>query len=88
VITFTRPPTVTNNYPVLSWNSTTEMSFKCSLDNEKYKPCGEGRSGQWTGNNVPDGQHVLKVRGTDSDGRVLVADTLRWKVSRGRFQLK
>ena len=85
VITFVSLPKVTNNYPVLKWQSTTEMTFECSLDNDVYKPCGDGRSGQWNGNNILDGPHVLKVRGTDSDGNVLVIASLRWDVSRGKL---
>jgi hypothetical protein len=85
VITFVQQPKVTNNYPVLEWSSTTEMTFKCSLDNKEYEPCGDGRSGQWNGNNIPDGQHVLTVRGTDSDGNLLVSARLGWNVGRGKF---
>ena len=85
VITFVSPPKVTNHYPVLKWLATTEMTFECSLDNGAYEPCGDGRSGHWNGNNVLDGPHVLEVRGTDSNGNVLVVSSIRWNVSRGRF---
>ena len=61
------------------------MSFKCSLDNENYKNCGEGRSGEWTGKNIPDGQHVFTIKGVDKDGNVLVVAKRTWKVSRGKL---
>ena len=82
-ITFIQPSAVTNHYPTLKWSSTTNMYFMCSLDDELYKPCGQGRSGQWIGNNIADGSHVLKVRGTDRDGNVLAFETFTWTVSRG-----
>ena len=58
------------------------MSFECSLDNEAYKPCGKGRFGQWSGDNVPDGQHIFKVKGSDN-GQVLTVATHSWDVDMG-----
>ena len=55
------------------------MKFECSLDNERYTPCGEGRSGQWT-RNVQDGRHNFKVKGTDNDGNVVEAEVTGWLV--------
>ena len=56
------------------------MTFECSLDNEEYNPCGRGKSGQWTKNNVQDGQHNFRVKGTDGDGNVVVAEVKGWIV--------
>lgn len=83
-IKFFERPTVTNNYPVLRWDSTTELSFECSLDNEAYKPCGRGIFGQWSGYNVPDGQHIFRIKGSD-DGKVLAVASYSWNVDRGRL---
>lgn len=56
------------------------MTFVCSLDNERYIPCGEGKAGHWIGYNVPDGSHSFKVNGTDSAGNVVIAEVSGWIV--------
>ena len=70
----------TNDSPVISWTSTTTMNFTCSLDSERYEPCGSGRSGQWTRDNVPDGGHVFRVKGQDNMGNTVGPETFSWTV--------
>ena len=77
VITFIDLPSTTNGSPVFKWRASKEMDFMCSLDNESYEPCGEGITGEWRRNNVPEGSHVFAVRGKDSRGEVLVESTLK-----------
>ena len=62
------------------WNAPTTMTFECSLDDGMYKPCGQGQTGQWTGRNVPDGQHNFKVKATDSVGNVVETEIRGWVV--------
>ena len=68
------------NSPTFKWTAPTTMTFECSLDNERFRQCGRGRAGQWRGNNVPDGSHNLRVRGTDSDGHELEVEIRGWTV--------
>ena len=41
------------------------MKFKCSLDYRTFFDCGEGVTGTWTGNDLPDGRHSFIIEGKD-----------------------
>lgn len=71
---------MTNAFPVLKWESTEEASFHCSLDNNPFFDCGEGRSGQWIGRNISDGPHSFKVRATDTAGNIATPKSWSWIV--------
>ena len=77
---FTQRRRIFKNSPTFTWTAPTIMTFECSLDGEMYKPCGRGRIGTWTGNNVPDGQHSLKIKATDDAGNVVEAEIRGWIV--------
>ena len=79
-IVFTQAPRIFSTSVTFKWNAPAEMTFECSLDKERYQPCGEGRSGQWTRKNVPDGKHSFKVKATDNDGNVVEAEIRGWIV--------
>ena len=66
--------------PKFEWTAPTFMMFECTLDNERFRNCGQGQTGEWTGNNVPDGLHNFKVRATDGDGNVVEAEIRGWIV--------
>ena len=68
VVTFINPPSKTNNSPQLTWRSTEQATFQCSLDGGPYFNCGSGVSGQWNQRNVREGTRTLSVRGTDLAG--------------------
>ena len=68
------------NSPTFKWTAPTTMAFECSLDNERFRECGRGRTGQWRRNNVPDGSHNLRVRATDSDSNELEVEIRGWTV--------
>lgn len=56
------------------------MNFQCSLDDERFRSCGEGVSGQWIGVNIPHGRHNFTVKGTDSIGNIVQAEVRGWYV--------
>ncbi|CAB3983302.1 Hypothetical predicted protein [Paramuricea clavata] len=62
-------PSVTKSSPTFRWTSSEPANFKCGIDNSfNLVDCNNGSSGQWTGENIPDGQHVFIVIGTDKFG--------------------
>ena len=70
MITFPKDlPTVTKSNPSFTWSSSESASFTCAIDNNFNRvDCGQGPNGQWTGNNIPDGQYVFIVSGRDKFG--------------------
>ena len=66
--------------PTFKWTAPTFMIFECSLDNERFRNCGQGKTGEWTGNNIPDGLHNFKVKATDSYGNLMEAGIRGWIV--------
>ena len=70
MITFpTDQPKLTKSNPSFTWTSSESATFKCGIDNSfNLQDCGEGIKGQWTKTNIPDGQHVFIVIGTDDLG--------------------
>ena len=84
VVTFINPPGKTNNSPQLTWRSTEQATFECSLDNEPYVNCGSGVRGQWSQRNLREGEHTLSVRGTDLAGNTGRETSHTWIV--GTFQ--
>ena len=79
-IVFNEAPRHSKSSPVFKWSAPTTMTFECSLDDESYRPCGKGTTGQWVGNNVPDGQHSFKIKATDSVGNVVETEVRGWIV--------
>ncbi|XP_028410633.1 uncharacterized protein LOC114533322 [Dendronephthya gigantea] len=59
-----RPRTNSSN-PTIEWTSSEDVEFKCSLDYRTFFDCGEGDSGTWTGDNIPDGPHSFVIEGKD-----------------------
>ena len=62
---FNNPASRTGSSPTFEFSSKESVEFRCSFDNGDYKYCGRGFKGQWTGTNVPDGSHTLRVKGID-----------------------
>ena len=62
----------TKNNPSFNWTSSELAKFKCALDDGQslgqsdFVDCGEGNTGQWTGENIPDGVYRFLVYGTDN----------------------
>jgi hypothetical protein len=79
-IVFTQRKRIFRDSPRFTWTAPTTMTFRCSLDGGTYRSCGRGLTGTWTGNNVPDGQHSLKIRATDPSGNVVEAEISGWIV--------
>ena len=82
VLTFTQAPTKTNGSPRFTWISTEIADFECSLDNRRFESCGKGKTGQWFKQNVRNGIHIFKVRGTDDAGNVGTTVSHRWTVGK------
>ena len=60
---------MTKSNPTFSWSSSETANFTCGIDNSfNLVDCGHGLYGQWTGKNIPDGEHVFIVSGTDKFG--------------------
>ena len=85
VITFTNAPDKTNTSPLLTWQSSEQATFQCSLDNGPYVNCGSGVRGQWRSQrNLRAGEHTFSVRGTDLAGNTGRETSHTWIV--GTFQ--
>ena len=82
VITFLTSNDPTNTRPQIRWTSSEVASFECSLDGQNYQECGNGFSGFWTGNNIPDGKHTFSVRGRDKNGNVGNPAKFEWSVGK------
>ena len=51
---------MTKSNPTFSWSSSEAANFTCGIDNSfNLVDCGHGLNGQWTGKNIPDGEHVF-----------------------------
>jgi hypothetical protein len=82
VVTFSQPPALTNDVALIKWTSNENAVFHCSLDNGAYVDCGEGISSQWIGAALEDGEHTLKVRGTDDAGNIARPKPWTWKAGK------
>ena len=82
VIAFPRLPDETNASPRLSWTSTEDARFECSLDGAAFKSCGSGLNGVWNGRNLTHGKHVFSVRGIDKNGNVGEPTKHTWNVGK------
>ena len=80
VTTFDQRPAKTNGSPTLSWKSTEDATFKCSLDLANYEDCGSGLAGTWTKSGLSDGRHVLRIMATDLAGNRADIVTHTWTV--------
>ncbi len=82
VITYIRPPTKTNGSPEITWRSSEQATFECSLDGGPYENCGNGLNGRWFKNNVRGGSRVLSVRGRDTVGNLGRSRSHTWTVGK------
>lgn len=65
-ITFNDHPKKFRSNPTLTWSSSEPANFKCRMENSlEGFDCGNGMTGQFTGNKIPDGPHKLFVYGVD-----------------------
>ena len=83
-------PKISDSDITLHWRTKTNIrsSFGCSLDNPNdMKPCGVGKTGSWTGRNIPDGKHTLYVHGIDSFGNAGDVKTHNWRVGKSCFKI-
>ena len=63
------PDNINNNKQRFTWSSSEYARFNCYIDTEDQPiKCGSGRRGSWTSNELADGQHTFRVRGTDEYG--------------------
>ena len=75
------PPPYGNRQPVFKWTATRTATFLCSLDNQLFRSCGQGLTGQWTSRNIiPDGRHTFKLRGTDNRGNTVDITVDNWLI--------
>ena len=81
-ITFQTQTDKTDSKPRVSWISSENADFECSLDGGDFEKCGSGFSGLWTGKNIPDGNHVFSVRGRDKNGNLGESTEFEWTVGK------
>lgn len=81
-ITFPETFVKTNSNPEISWRSSENAQFECSLDGGDFEGCGSGLSNRWSRDNLPDGKHTFSVRGRDRNGNVGEVQTIEWTVGR------
>ena len=82
MIVFSPLPDQSNASPRITWRSTEDARFECSLDNGAYEDCGNGEIGTWIGRNLPHGNHVISVRGRDKNGNVGEPTKHTWNVGK------
>ena len=72
VITFDKPdPKKPEKDLSVTWKSSEDADFECALDSPfDYKKCGNGKTGAFQKDDLPDGEHKLYVRGKDDVGNV------------------
>lgn len=54
------------------------MTFECAIDNQVYRMCGRGLSGQWSPRGLSDGQYDFKLKATDKTGNVVETEITGW----------
>ena len=53
----------------IKWRSTEFTRFTCAHEDvNDMKPCGDGRRGDWTEEDLPEGRHRIWVSGEDEVG--------------------
>ncbi len=77
-ISISSPPDPSSSRPRIEWTSTEPVKFECSFDDGQIFDCGNGTSGSWTGNNVPDGLRKFVIDGKDKVGNT-GKFTYRWR---------
>ena len=68
--------------PTITWTSSEDVDFKCSLDGGQLFDCGSGTTGSWTGSNLVDGPHKFVIEGKDAI-RNTGRHTLTW--NKGKY---
>lgn len=67
-ISITSSPDPSSSRPNIQWKATEPLAFECTFDDGRPFACGEGTTGSWTGNNVPDGARRFVIDGKDKVG--------------------
>ena len=68
IIALTSSNDLATSTPTFKWTASEDVNFRCSYDDGTFFNCGNGTTGSWTLNNVPDGEHNFVIEGKDKIG--------------------